>query len=124
MTLMTESLKDIAGETLRQWLGRFTGSPFKAMTSGIALTLIVQSSTATTPAIVSFVSAVLRSFTQSIGVKIGAKSGTTSTGWILALFGLRFSIAQVALPLIALVALLKILAYGRSVNTRLALAGF
>ncbi|HCB30386.1 MAG TPA: hypothetical protein DEP50_06385 [Acinetobacter lwoffii] len=124
MTLMTESLKDIAGETLRQWLGRFTGSPFKAMTSGIALTLIVQSSTATTLATIGFVSAGVLSFSQAIGVIIGANIGTTSTGWIVAFLGLKFSIGQVALPLIAIGALLKILAHGRTALTGLALAGF
>ena len=66
MTLMTDSLKDIAGETLRQWLGRFTGSPFKAMISGIALTLIVQSSTATTLATIGFVSAGVLTFRKPL----------------------------------------------------------
>ena len=102
MTLMTDSLKDIAGETLRQWLGRFTGSPFKAMISGIALTLIVQSSTATTLATIGFVSAGVLTFSQAIGVIIGANIGTTSTGWMVAFLGLKFSIGQIALPLIAL----------------------
>lgn len=124
MTLMTDSLKDIAGETLRQWLGRFTGSPFKAMISGIALTLIVQSSTATTLATIGFVSAGVLTFSQAIGVIIGANIGTTSTGWMVAFLGLKFSIGQIALPLIALGALLKILAHGRTALTGLALAGF
>ena len=48
MTMMTDSLKDMAGETLRIWLSKFTGSPIKSVLSGICLTLIVQSSTATT----------------------------------------------------------------------------
>ena len=52
---MTDSLKDMAGETLRLWLTKFTGTPFKSMCSGIGLTLIVQSSTATTLATIGFV---------------------------------------------------------------------
>src|SRR5690606_34372984 len=123
MTLMTESLKDIAGETLRQRLGRFTGSAFKAIPSGIALTVIVQSSTATTLATIGFVSADVVSCSQVIGVIIGANIGTTTTGWIVAFLGLEFSIGQVALPLIAIRALLKLLAHGRTALTGLALAG-
>lgn len=124
MTLMTDSLKDIAGETLRQWLAKFTGSPFKAMNSGIVLTLIVQSSTATTLATIGFVSAGVVSFSQAIGVIIGANIGTTSTGWMVAFLGLKFSISQFALPLIAVGALFKILAHGRIALTGLAIAGF
>ncbi len=94
------------------------------MTSGIALTVIVQSSTATTLATIGFVSAGVLSFSQAIGVIIGANIGTTTTGWIVAFLGLKFSIGQVALPLIAIGALLKILAHGRTALTGLALAGF
>lgn len=124
MTLMTDSLKDIAGETLRQLLAKFTGSPFKAMNFGIALTLIVQSSTATILATIGFVSAGVLSFTQAIGVIIGANIGTTSTGWIVAFLGVKFSIGQFALPLIAIGAFLKILGQGRLALTGLAIAGF
>lgn len=124
MTLMTDSLKDIAGESLRQWLGRFTGSPLKAMSSGIIFTLIVQSSTATTLATIGFVSAGILTFAQSVGVIIGANIGTTSTGWMVALLGVKFSIGQFALPMIALGALLKILAQGRAALTGLVIAGF
>lgn len=124
MTLMTDGLKDIAGESLRQWLGRFTGSPLKAMSSGIIFTLIVQSSTATTLATIGFVSAGILTFAQSVGVIIGANIGTTSTGWMVALLGVKFSIGKFALPLIAAGALLKILAQGRLALTGLVIAGF
>lgn len=125
MTLMTDGLKDIAGESLRQWLGRFTGSPLKAMSSGIIFTLIVQSSTATTLATIGFVSAGILTFAQSVGVIIGANIGTTSTGWMVAaLLGVKFSIGQFALPLITAGALLKILAQGRLALTGLVIAGF
>lgn len=124
MTLMTDSLKDLAGESLRQWLGRFTGSPIKAMNSGIVFTLIVQSSTATTLATIGFVSAGVLTFAQSVGVIIGANIGTTSTGWMVAVLGVKFSIGQFALPMVALGALLKILTQGRVALIGLTLAGF
>lgn len=101
MNLMTDSLKALAGEALRQWLVRFTDSPLKAMFSGITLTMVVQSSTATTLATIGFVSAGVLTFSNAIGVIIGANIGTTSTGWMVALLGLKFSIAKLALPLIA-----------------------
>lgn len=70
MILMTDSLKDMAGETLRLWLTKFTGTQFKSMCSGIGLTLIVQSSTATTLATIGFAGAGVVSFSQAIGVII------------------------------------------------------
>lgn len=124
MSLMTDSLKAMAGESLRQWLSRFTGSPIKAMFSGIGFTLIVQSSTATTLATIGFVSAGVLTFTQAIGVIIGANIGTTSTGWMVAFLGLKFSIASFALPMIGLGAMMKLLGKDLVALTGLALAGF
>lgn len=124
MTLMTDSLKEIAGTSLRQWLSKFTGSPIKAINSGIIFTLIVQSSTATTLATIGFVSAGVLTFSQSIGVIVGANIGTTSTGWMVALLGVKFSIGQFALPFIALGALLRVLGGDRWSLFGLVLAGF
>ncbi len=124
MSLMTDSLKAMAGESLRQWLGRFTGSPFKAMMSGIGFTLIVQSSTATTLATIGFVSAGVLSFAQAIGVIIGANIGTTSTGWMVALLGLKFSISSIALPMVGVGAMMKLLGKNTIALLGLALAGF
>jgi phosphate:Na+ symporter len=124
MILMTDSLKDMAGETLRLWLTKFTGTPLKSLCSGIGLTLIVQSSTATTLATIGFVGAGVLSFSQAIGVIIGANIGTTSTGWMVALLGVKFSITTFALPLIAVGALLKLLTHGRLALFGFALAGF
>ncbi|UTO05209.1 Na/Pi symporter [Moraxella sp. FZLJ2107] len=124
MSLMTDSLKAMAGESLRQWLGRFTGSPFKAMMSGIGFTLVVQSSTATTLATIGFVSAGVLSFTQAIGVIIGANIGTTSTGWMVALLGLKFSVSMVALPMVGVGAMMKLLGKNTVALLGLALAGF
>lgn len=124
MSLMTDSLKAMAGESLRQWLSRFTGSSFKAMLSGIGFTLVVQSSTATTLATIGFVSAGVLTFSQAIGVVIGANIGTTSTGWMVALLGLKFSIASFALPMIGIGALMKLLGKDRLALLGLAFAGF
>lgn len=124
MALMTDSLKAMAGESLRLWLGRFTGSPTKAMFSGIAFTLVVQSSTATTLATIGFVSAGVLSFVQAIGVIIGANIGTTSTGWMVAFLGLKFSISAFALPMVGLGAMLKLLGKDTVSLLGLSLAGF
>ncbi len=124
MSLMTDSLKAIAGEALRQWLVRFTNSPMKAVLSGIGLTVVVQSSTATTLATIGFVSAGVLSFSHAIGVIIGANIGTTSTGWMVALLGLKFSISSFALPLIGIGALLKLLGKEKVAFIGLTVAGF
>ena len=84
MTLMTNGLKDIAGSTLKSLLTQFTNTPSKAMLSGIGLTIILNSSTATTVATIGFVNSGVMSFTQAIGIIIGANIGTTSTGWLVA----------------------------------------
>lgn len=124
MTLMTDSLKEMAGESLRLWLSKFTGSPIKAIFSGIGLTLAVQSSTATTLATIGFVSAGILTFSQAIGVIIGANIGTTSTGWMVAFLGVKFSIAHIALPLIGLGAIFKLFSRGRLSLFGLTIAGF
>ncbi|MCJ8161885.1 Na/Pi cotransporter family protein [Acinetobacter zhairhuonensis] len=124
MNLMTDSLKALAGEALRQWLIRFTDSPLKAMFSGMTLTMVVQSSTATTLATIGFVSAGVLTFSNAIGVIIGANIGTTSTGWMVALLGLKISISKLALPLIALGAIFKLLARDRLALFGMTIAGF
>lgn len=124
MTLMTSGLKDATGETLKNLLIKFTATPFKAMLSGIGLTLLVQSSTATTMATIGFVNAGMISFSQAIGVVIGANIGTTSTGWMVALLGLKFSISMIALPLIGLGAVINLIGKDRIAVFGLIIAGF
>jgi phosphate:Na+ symporter len=124
MTLMTEGLKSAAGEALRDVLGRFTGGVVPAFGSGALLTALVQSSSATVLATIGFVSAGLIGFTQSVGVILGAAVGTTSTGWLVAFLGLKYSVSAVALPLVGAGALLRLLARGRLSALGLALAGF
>jgi phosphate:Na+ symporter len=124
MVLMTEGLKAAAGDALRRVLSRFTGGAVQAFLSGAAVTVLVQSSSATILATIGFVSAGLLTFPQSIGVIFGAATGTTSTGWLVSLVGLRFKISTVALPLIGIGALLRLLTQGRSATLGMALAGF
>jgi phosphate:Na+ symporter len=124
MVLMTDGLKTLAGDALRQVLARYTGSPLRAVAAGAGVTALVQSSSATTLATISFVSAGLLGFNNAIGVIIGANLGTTSTGWIVSLLGLKFSIGAFALPLVGVGALLRLVGRERLAQAGLVLAGF
>lgn len=124
MILMTDGLKSLAGDALRLWLARFTGSTRKAVLTGAGLTALIQSSSVTTLATIGFVSAGLLSFQHSIGVIIGANLGTTSTGWIVSLLGLKLSVGKLVLPFIGIGALMKLLGTGKLAHSGTALAGF
>lgn len=124
MVLMTDGLKTLAGDALRQVLARYTGSPLRAVAAGAGVTALVQSSSATTLATIGFVSAGLLGFNNAIGVIIGANLGTTSTGWIVSLLGLKFSVGAFALPLVGLGALMRLVGRERLAHGGLALAGF
>jgi phosphate:Na+ symporter len=124
MALLTDGLKTFAGDALRRTLVRFTGRPVKAFASGALVTALVQSSSATIVAVIGFVSAGLLTFPQAVGVVIGASLGTTSTGWIVSLLGLKINVGLYALPLVGAGAFLKLLAPGRWKSLGLSLAGF
>ncbi len=124
MVLLTDGLKAWAGDSLRAALVRFTGTPAKAFASGALVTLMVQSSSATTVALIGFVSAGLITFPQAVGVVMGASLGTTGTGWVVSVLGLRVSLGYYALPLVGVGALMQLLAHGRWRALGLALAGF
>lgn len=124
MILMTEGLKSAAGDALRRGLTRFTGGPGRAVLSGIGVTALVQSSSATVLTTIGFVSAGLLTFNQAVGVIFGANVGTTSTGWIVSLLGLKLSVSTFALPLVGLGALARFLLRGRGASVGLAVAGF
>lgn len=102
MKLMSESLQKVAGNGLRNFLASMTSNPFKQILTGILVTIIVQSSSATTVMTVSFVNAGLLSLAQSIGVIMGANIGTTATAWIIATLGFKFDLSVASVPLIAL----------------------
>lgn len=124
MVLLTDGLKAFAGDALRRALVRFTGTPLKAFGSGALVTAMVQSSSATTVTVIGFVSAGLLTFPQAVGVVMGASLGTTGTGWIVAVLGLKVSLGFYALPLVGVGAFLKLLGHGRLKSLGLALAGF
>jgi phosphate:Na+ symporter len=124
MILMTDGLKAIAGDALRRLLARFTGNRLSAVATGAGITLVVQSSTATTLATIGFVSAGLLAFENSIGVIIGANLGTTSTGWIVSLLGMKFSMGPFAMPLVGIGAVMRLLGRDRLAETGNVLAGF
>lgn len=124
MVLLTEGLKAAAGDDLRAALVRFTGGPVRSLLAGAGATALVQSSSATTLTTIGFVSAGLLTFPQAVGVIFGANLGTTSTGWLVAGFGLKMSILPAALPMVGAGALLRLLGRGRLAQAGLALAGF
>jgi phosphate:Na+ symporter len=124
MVLLTDGLKAFAGDSLRLALLRFTGTPLKAFFSGTFVTLLIQSSSATTVAVIGFVSAGLLTFPQALGIVFGASLGTTGTGWIVATLGLKISLGTYALPLIGIGAFMKLFARGPWASLGLALAGF
>lgn len=124
MTLLTDGVKAAAGGALRRTLTRLTGGATRAFLSGAAVTAVVQSSTATTLATIGFVSAGLLTFSQAVGLIVGANVGTTSTGWLVSLVGLKVSVVAFAVPLVAVGALLRLFARGRLASTGLAIAGF
>lgn len=124
MVLLTDGLKDFAGDGLRSALVKFTGTPLKAFLSGTLITLLVQSSSATTVTVIGFVSAGLLTFPQALGIVFGASLGTTGTGWIVSVLGLKVSLGTYALPIVGLGAFLKLLGRGRWQALGVALAGF
>ncbi len=124
MTVMTEGLKALAGSSLRTVLGRAAATPLSGAFWGAIVTLIVQSSSATTMTTIGLVSAGLLTFPQGLGLVFGANVGTTGTGWLVALIGVRVSLSSYALPLIFIGALAKLLGRGRLSAAGAALAGF
>jgi phosphate:Na+ symporter len=124
MIFMTDALKTLAGDTLRDMLSRFTGGRIRSIISGIGITAVMQSSHATLITTIGFVSAGLLTFEQSIGIVIGAHIGTTSTGWLVSLLGLKLNISMITLPMLGIGAMLRLLGRERIANMGMVLAGF
>lgn len=102
MTLMSGALQKVAGDKMRSILAAMTSNSFKRVFTGVLITAIIQSSSATTVMVVSFVNAGLLSLVQSVGVIMGANIGTTVTAWIISLLGFKFDISILSLPLIGI----------------------
>ena len=102
MKIMSEALQKVAGDRLRSILTAMTTNRVTGVLTGMLITMLIQSSSATTVMVVSFVNAGLLTLTQSIGVIMGANIGTTVTAWIISILGFKVSLADYALPLLAL----------------------
>ena len=102
MNLMSSGLQKAAGDKLRGLLSSMTSSPFKGVLTGLGVTTVVQSSSATTVMVVSFVNAGLLTLTQAIGVIMGANIGTTVTAWMVSWLGFKADISLLAVPLMLL----------------------
>lgn len=100
MKVMSEGLQKAAGDRLRNILGAMTRNRATGTITGFFITALIQSSSASTVMVVSFVNAGLMTLSQSMAVIMGANVGTTFTAWIIALFGFKVDIAAFALPLI------------------------
>ncbi len=124
MSVMTDGLKSLAGESLRKLLARFTRNPFTGALTGIFATAAMQSSTATTVMAVGFVGAGLLTFPQALGVILGANIGTTVTGWLVALFGLTLQLSLIALPLVFVGAMLRLFSRSKLAAMGSAVGGF
>src|SRR5499427_9281225 len=124
MAVMTDGLKALAGSALRTVLAKATSTSLSGTVWGAVVTLLVQSSSATTMTTIGLVSAGLLTFPQGLGLVFGANVGTTGTGWLVALIGVRVSLTAAALPMIFVGALIKLLGRGRISGAGAALAGF
>lgn len=102
MKIMSEGLQKFAGDRLRNILTAMTTTRVTGVLTGILITALIQSSSATTVMVVSFVNAGLLTLTQSIGVIMGANVGTTVTAWLISVFGFKIDITVFALPLLAI----------------------
>ncbi len=102
MKIMSEGLEKFAGDRLRNILAAMTRNRVMGVLTGIAVTALIQSSSATTVMVISFVNAGLMNLAQAIGVIMGANVGTTITAWIISAIGFKVNIAAFALPLLAI----------------------
>ncbi|MBU1691942.1 MAG: Na/Pi cotransporter family protein [Gammaproteobacteria bacterium] len=125
MGLMTDGLKLAAGPALERILAHSTKTRLRGLASGVLVTALVQSSSAVTVAAIGFVNAGLLTLGQSMWVLFGANVGTTMTGWLVALVGLKFKIEVLALPLIGIGMALRLSGDGKRRGALgQALAGF
>ncbi len=108
MNLMSSGLQKTAGGRMRAFLGSLTSNRFKGVLTGLGITSIIQSSSATTVMVVGFVNAGLLALEQAIGVIMGANIGTTVTAWLISLLGFKADISIFAVPLMAVGFLLSL----------------
>ena len=124
MIIMTDSLRNLAGDAMRKLLLRFTRTPLSGAVTGTVATVILQSSSATTVAAVGMVGAGLMGFAEALGIIFGANIGTTIKGWFVVLLGFKLQIGLMLMPLILVGAVLRLFAKGRWASIGMAIAGF
>ena len=124
MAVMTDGLKALAGTALKTVLEKAAATPLLGTFWGAIITLLVQSSSATTMTTIGLVSAGLLTFPQGLSLVFGANIGTTGTGWLVAAFGVRISLTAAALPIVFVGALMKVVGRGRLAAAGAAIAGF
>ena len=124
MFILTDGLRELAGNALRSVLRRSTRSPVSGAIAGALMTALLQSSSATTVATVGFVGAGLIAFPNALGIIFGANIGTTMTGWLVAILGFKLHLGTIVTPLVLIGALMRIFAHGRWRHAGWALAGF
>ncbi len=125
MGMMSDGLRLAAGPALQRILGAATHTRWHALGSGVLVTALVQSSSAVTVATIGFINAGLLTLAPALWVLFGANVGSTMTGWLVALVGLKFKIEVLALPLIGVGVLLRLTGQGRRAGAMgTAAAGF
>lgn len=124
MKVMSEGLQKAAGDRLRNILGAMTRNRFSGLLTGIAITALIQSSSASTVMVVSFVNAGLMTLAQSMAVIMGANVGTTFTAWVIAIFGFKVNMGAMVLPIIALAVVLLFMKKSRTRSIGEFLIGF
>ncbi|MBT8440011.1 MAG: Na/Pi symporter, partial [Gammaproteobacteria bacterium] len=100
MKVMSDSLLKLAGDKMRSILAASTSNRFLALLTGFFITSAIQSSSATTLMVVSFVNAQLLTLTEAVGVIMGANIGTTITAWLISILGFKVKMSAIALPLV------------------------
>ena len=124
MKLMSDGIQKSSGEKLQRALSVLTGNRFASLLTGLFVTMIIQSSGATTVMVVTFVNSGLMTLAQSVGVIFGANIGTTITAWIVSIFGFNFKISAFAIPVFGIGYFLSIIRKGSYRNWAEALMGF
>ena len=124
MKVMSEGLQKVAGDRMRTILSAMTRNRFSGVATGVLITALIQSSSASTVMVVSFVNAGLMSLQQSMAVIMGANVGTTFTAWIIAIFGVKVNVGALAVPFIAVAVLLLFSKSSRSKSIGEFIIGF
>lgn len=124
MIILTNGLKELAGNSLRRFLVRFTRTPTRGAVAGALTTAAIQSSSATSVTAVGFVSAGLLTFPQSVGIIFGANIGTTITGWMVAVIGFKLELGLMAMLLLPVGVLMRFFGSRKIQQVGWVMAGF